>query len=682
MFSRFLVDKPKSVLFLVFGFLVMCVTGVGPLFSSFDSGGYESRVSESYKVNEIVASNFFVEYASSFISVESRDGVGSASHAALLDKVIGWVEANTDNAKVVNGLSLGNKLFVSNDGKASMVLVYGDGSEGKVLTEKFKGYRVDGGGVYVSGGGAIGSAINKEVQDDVKLAELITIPLSFLLLLFVFGSFISSITPLLVGFVAVLGSFGALSIVKDFQSISIFAVNIVTGLGLGLGIDYALLVVNRYREELERGLSKRDAAYETLNTAGKTVFFSGLTVMITLLSLLFFPANFLKSLGIAGSLVVGFAVFGATVPLCALLSIIGDKVNKGKVVGVKYSLVESGFWYKLSEFVLRRAKVVFVTTSGFLLLLLIPLNGVVFSQADHRILPESNYTYTSVNHFSERYNDSRESLVVVVKDKADLVLSKIRSINGVTDAYISGDNDAYSKISVFSNVGINEIGSAELVESVRDVSREGDGFVGGVVAEFYDSNKAISGNMWKVILWIFIFVYLIIFLFTGSYILPLKAVLLNFLSLAGMVGVLSLIFVHGKGRQLIGDFVFTGSIDSSSVVLCAVVAFGLSMDYELFLLSRIKEEYDKSGENTKAVSIGLQRSGRIITAAAGILAVVFGAFISSGVTSVKMLGLGIMIAIIIDATVIRGLLVPALMRLMGGYNWVGPKWVKRSSFSH
>ncbi|MFM7088325.1 MAG: MMPL family transporter [Candidatus Paceibacterota bacterium] len=682
MVGHFVVDRPRTVLGFVFGLLILCGLGVPSLFSSFDAGGYDSKLSESYKVNEIVVSNFFVEQASSFISVESSEGVGSAEHSKRVSDIVSWLGEEFKGVRVVDGLSQGGNLFVSKDNKASMILVFGDGSEGNALIKKFKGIGQDGFNVYVSGGGAIGSAINKEVQNDVKIAEIITIPLSFLLLLFVFGSFMSSITPIIVGLIAVIGSFGALSIIKEYQSISIFAVNIVTGLGLGLGIDYSLLVVNRFREEMEKGLDRREAAHQTLRTAGKTVFFSGLTVMVTLLSLLFFPANFLKSLGLAGSTVVGFAVFGAVIPLCALLSILGDKVNKGRVITIKYSLVESGFWYRLSEFVVKRAKYVFCFASGFLLLLLIPLNNVVFAQADHRILPRENDTFVSVNHFSDKYEDGRESLVVVLKSNVDEVLKKIRQTKGVERAEITGESNGYSKISVFSNVGINENGSNELIERVREVSTEGEGLVGGVLAEFYDSNKGVSGSLWKVILWIFFAVYAIIFLFTGSYIIPLKAVLLNFLSLLGMIGLLSLVFVHGEGMSLLGDFVYTGSLDSSSVVLCAVVAFGLSMDYELFLLSRIKEEYDASGDNIKAVSVGLQRSGKIITAAAGILGLVFGAFISSGVTSVKMLGFGIMIAIVIDATVIRGLLVPSLMKLMGRYNWVGPRWVKSFVIKH
>jgi RND superfamily putative drug exporter len=543
--------------------------------------------------------------------------------------------------------------------------------------------------IYASGTGVFAHAINTKIADDLKLSESISIPLTFILLVFVFGGLVASAMPLLVGVSAILGSFLIIYLLTLFTGVSVFALNLITGLGLGLGIDYSLLMVNRFREELHAGKSVDEAIKRTVATAGKTVFYSGLTIVITLASLMLFPLMFLKSFGYAGVTVVIMAVLGSLVALPALLAILGNRIDKAVVRKSAITPKEDGRWAQTARFVMRKPVSVVVLCLIALGVFAAPITNIVFSQVDSRVLPASNPAAYASQLITERFpgQEGNPIEIIIPGGAAKLEeiknytteISKVKGVVRIGEPQVLG-NDV--RVIAIHDMGPRTPLAEVLIKEIRQIPAPDQTLVGGVAADYADTQIGIARTMPWALTWIAVGVLVLLFLFTGSIILPIKAVILNILSLAATLGVITWIFVDGHLKWLVGDFTVTGAVDTGSIILVAVVAFGLSMDYELFLLSRIKEEHDAGKSNVEAVATGLQRSARIITAAAGLLAIVFASFILSGVTSIKMLGFGVAFAIILDATLVRALLVPALMRLFGERNWWAPKSMKRFTLDH
>ena len=448
-------------------------------------------------------------------------------------------------------------------------------------------------------------------------------------------------------------------------------------------------MINRFREEMRKGKNKEAAVIEMMGTAGRTVFFSGLTVVLTLLSLTLFPIGFLKSMGYAGAAVVSVAVAAALTSLPALLTLLGKNVDKGKIRKNGLNPKEQGRWAQVARFVMRRPISVTALSIAALALLIAPISNVKFAQIDSRVLPKNDRAYIADEFVTNNFAGEEGTPVQILwKDGASKIediksfASRVSKINGVARV----DQPQIIGQSVLINaIHSSPARSPEaqgVVEEIRSLPHPDGMLVGGFAADFTDTQQGISSSVPTVLLWISLMVLILLFLFTGSILLPIKALLLNGVSLAATVGLLTLIFISGKLTFLVGDFTNTGTLDTNNLVLVMVVAFALSMDYELFLLSRIREEYINGKSNSEAVAIGLQKSARIITAAALVLAVNFAAFITSGVSAIKMIGIGIAFAILLDATVIRGLLVPALMKLMGDWNWWAPKALQRFSIKH
>jgi len=602
--GHFIVKRSKRVLIL-FTLGILLAGGVGSLaFGKLDSGGYSDLNSESAKAATYLSEKFKVEEPVAILVIDSGDK--SVDDAAISQQALAVEKEVGQIAGISKTLSFwstgGAPNLKSTDGKAAFLFAYantevGDfdsiGQIGKDIQAAFDGKRGDL-TIYAAGAGVVTYAINHKIESDLLLAESIAIPLTFLLLIFVF-----------------------IYLITLFTNVSIFALNLITGLGLGLGIDYALLMVNRFREELHSGKSVEDSVRTTINTAGKTVFYSGLTVLVTLSALLFFPLDFLKSFGYAGVSVVTLAVLGALIPLPAIMALLGHKIDKGAVRKGGITPKEDGRWAHTARNVMKRPVPVVI---GSLLLL------------------------------------------------------------GVMAAPIT--NIAFARIQVIPGQSSRTIDAERLIKEIRALDKPAGTLIGGAAADFTDSQSGISRTLPLALGWIAFWVMILIFIFTGSIILPIKAVLLNALSLTATLGAVTWIFIDGNLKWLVGDFTVTGTLDSGTVILVAVVVFGLSMDYELFLLSRIREEHMAGKSNIESVATGLQRSARIITAAALLLAVVFAAFMTSGVTSIKMLGFGVSLAVLLDATLIRALLVPALMRLFGETNWWAPKPLRRFTMTH
>ena len=705
--AKYVISHSKTVLFGYVALIALSSIWGFQAFAGLKGGGYDDPNSESAKVSQILEAEFDVKSADLVGIIDFGSPADDTSNQLLTKRFMEELSGTDGVDKVESYYDLGQPASLkSNDGKAVYFFGYlsEDQSQSKTAGRIADAYAdgFEGATVYVAGFAAVTGELNHSIETDIITAESIAVPITIVLLLFVFGSLVAAGLPLLVGGLAIVGSFFAVWVATQVTETSIFSVNLITGLGLGLGIDYALLMVNRYREERKRGRDIREAVATTVETAGRTVLFSGLTVALVLLAMYFFPQYFLRSLALGGVAVVVLSVTGAIIALPAAMRLIGDGVNRLKVIRGDLAPKDHGMWSNVARFVMRRPVAILLVAVFALGGLTALGSGAKFGQVDDRILPADNRVVAANNEARTRFSGREASPLEIVvtgasddqllaythdlSQVADIV--RVQSPLGITEdgkldpgyapmfaGFVAGE---HQRVQAVGDVEPRSPEGAALVDAVRAI--EHDGFevqVGGSAAIYNDSQKGIENNLPLAVLWIVGATLLLLFLFTGSVLLPIKAVLLNFLSLGATLGFLTWVFMEGHLQWLIGDFTVTGTIDSSTIVLIAVVAFGLSMDYELFLLSRIKEQHDAGHGTTDSVAVGLQRSGRIITAAALVLAVSFIGFVSSGVSIIKMMGLGIAFAILLDATIVRALLVPALMRLFGELNWWAPSWLKR-----
>jgi RND superfamily putative drug exporter len=692
-----LIVKRRRLIFLLFMVAIFSAGAIGTsVFGKLDSGGYNDPKSDSAKAFEYLTDVFKVKDPAVVLVVETSNGVNDPAVVATATKLETSLKNESGVGSTLSYWSAGGApTLKSSDSNSAFLFIYSEDVEwdnvqslGKRIQEKYDG-KFENLNIYASGTGVFAHAINTKIADDLKLSEAISIPLTFIFLVFVFGGLVASSMPLLVGVSAILGSLFVIYLLTLFTGVSVFALNLITGLGLGLGIDYSLLVVNRFREELHSGKSVDEAVKRTVETAGKTVFYSGLTVVITLAALMLFPLMFLKSFGYAGVTVVIMAVLGALVALPALLAILGKRIDKAVVRKGALKPKEDGRWAQTARFVMRKPVSVVVLSLVLLTVLAAPIKNIVFSQVDSRVLPASNPAAYAAQLITERFpGQEGNPIEIIIPGGASNIeqinnytqqIAKVFGVVRVGEPQILG-NDV--RVIAVHDMGPRTPAAEALIKEIRLIPSPDQTLIGGVAADYADTQIGIAKTMPWALTWIAIGVLILLFVFTGSLILPIKAVILNILSLAATLGVITWIFVDGNLKWLVGDFTTTGSVDTGSIILVAVVAFGLSMDYELFLLSRIKEEHDAGRSNVESVATGLQRSARIITAAAGLLAIVFASFVLSGVTSIKMLGFGVAFAIILDATLVRALLVPALMRLFGERNWWAPKSLKRFTINH
>ena len=705
--GHFVAHRARLSLVLSAVFIVVSAALGIQVLPAMSSGGYDDPNADSSIAYTYLKDTFKAEEPWSIVIVDAPTSADDPTAVAAAKRISDTISTHPDVTRVASYWTLGNPpQLKSVDGKAAYIFVYlkGDDLERwntaaadiETLVTDLGDLGVD---VHFAGAGAIMNGINGAVTRDILRAEIIAIPITIVLTILVFGSFIAAMTPFVVALFAIPGGLLVLWLVHFFTDVSVFGLNILTGLGLGLGIDYALLVVNRFREELDAGDTVEEAVIRTVETAGRTVVFSGLTVALTLGSLSLFPLYFLQTFAWSGVAVVLLAVVGAVWPLPALLALLGHRVDRGKVLAVfAKPAKDDGFWSRMAALVMRAPWTVAIATTALLVLLFTPALDIKTGQPDERVLPADNKVVVAGDIIRERFAGRESSPVEIVipggASRTDAVLAYAQDISRVdnvvrvvtadsviVDGAVVAPNPQGAGFVVGDDVRLQAISDVDsrgpegevLTEAIRALAPPTEETViGGAAAQYTDSQNGILDNIPAALLWIAIATLIVLFLFTGSVLLPIKAVVLNLLSLGATFGVLKLIFQDGHFKELLGDFYVRGVLDTSQLVLIVVIVFGLSMDYELFLLSRIKELHDR-GENTeRAVALGLQRSGRIITAAAWILAVVFAAFITSGVSSMKLIGFGIAFAVLLDATVVRALLVPALMRIAGRWNWWAP----------
>ena len=692
----FIVRRGKSVL-ATFIVAVIASGAIGSLvFSRLDSGGYSDPNSDSVAAAKYLTDTFKVNDPAIVLAIDAKKDLRDPTVISTAQLIEEEIATYNGVAKVLSYWSAGQSpALASADNQIAYLFVYTVESDptrstdlAKQIVRNFDGeYKsLD---IYVGGFSTFNAAINSKISADLKLAEIISIPLTFIFLAFVFGGLVASAMPLVIGVSAILGAFFILYLISLSTDISVFALNLVTGLGLGLGIDYALLIVNRFREELNKGNSVEDSVIRTVATAGRTVFFSGVTVIITLSSLMLFPLGFLKSFGYAGVSVVSIAILSSLIPLPAILALLGRRIDKFVVRRKSLAPKEEGGWARTARYVMKRPVSVVVLSLIFLGILAAPVKDLVFSQVDSRVLPASDRSAIAAQFILDKFPGQQGNPIeIIFPGAADNILeindyaSRIINVPGIISVGKVETFGADARLSAIHSMGPRTPDAEKMIDQLREVASPAGTLIGGVAADYADGQNALASTLPWALTWIAIGVLVLLFLFTGSIILPIKAIILNVLSLAATMGLLTWVFIGGHLKWLVGEFTVTGTFDTSIAILIAVVAFGLSMDYELFLLSRIKEEHDAGRSNIEAVATGLQKSARIITAAAVLLAIVFASLITSGVTSIKSLDFGIAFAILLDATLVRALLVPALMRLFGERNWWAPKALRRFTINH
>uniref|UniRef100_UPI00404936B9 MMPL family transporter n=1 Tax=Candidatus Planktophila sp. TaxID=2175601 RepID=UPI00404936B9 len=572
--GRVLVNYRKAAVALfVIGILVAGAVG-SLIFSRLDSGGYSDPNSDSYKVYEYLRDDLKVEDPAVVVVIDAGDRdvtePAVAQQALALEAMMAQEEGVTRTLSFWGaGADINLK---SADGKAAYVLIFGQGEAfspasedlGKLFQDKYDG-EFSGLRLYAGGVAVVGHAITKKISDDLKIAEAISIPLTFILLAFVFGALAASAMPLIVGVSAIVGAFFILWLISLFTAVSVYSLNLTTGMGLGLGIDYALLMVNRFREELNKRKSVDDSVITTMATAGKTVFYSGLTVLVTMVSLTFFPLPFLKSFGYAGVSVVALAVVGAIFGLPPILAMMGKRINKGPVRKSAMNPKDDGRWADTARFVMRRPVPVVLLSLIALGIMAAPLQNISFSQGDSRMLPASNPAAIATALQTERFpGQTGTPIEIITFDGANNVdalndyanrISQVPGIVGVVPPQVIGED---VRIVAYQSMLPRTPESQKLIHDLRDVKAPTGTLIGGVAADYTDSQDGISRTLPWAFGWIAISVLLLVFVFTGSIILPIKAVLLNVLSLAATMGVLTWVFIDGNLQWLVGSFTVTG----------------------------------------------------------------------------------------------------------------------------
>jgi RND superfamily putative drug exporter len=626
------------------------------------------------------------------VALVSSGDVRTTSARQRVDQVVSKLRKQPDVAAVQSYYSTGNRAMVSRDQRSTYVLVYFRPLSDKALKDvaqqienEFVGSRD-----VKLGGPAVASAqVNNKVSSDLARGELYAFPLIFLLSLLFFRSLLAALLPPLLGGLAIVVTFFALRLVSQVVDISVYALNFTTGMGLGLAIDYSLFMVSRYREEAATVGFGQEALTRTLQTAGRTIIFSSLTIAAAVASLIIFPQNFLYSMGIAGAIVALLAATLALTVLPALLVVLGRRVNAFAPKRLQRAAerearpAEHGVWYRLSRLVMRRPAPIAIAAAAFLIALGIPFTHIKFIQADARVLPTASSARQVNDVLNSEFPPNRTSpLEVVVGAPArsphvkdlEARISKLSGVAAIAPPQPGGDR--YTLLPVAPKQGPLTSATENLVRDVRAIHSPVYVGVAGETASFVDLEHSLSSHLPLVLGIVVGTTLIILFLFTGSVVLPIKAVVMNFLSLSAMLGILVWIFQDGHLQGLL-SFQSEGALDATQPIFLFAVGFGLATDYGVFLLSRIKEARDRGASNSEAVAIGLERTGRIVTAAALLFAVALGAFATSGIVFLKELGLGAALAVLIDASIIRALLVPSLMELLGSVNWWAPRPLRR-----
>jgi uncharacterized membrane protein YdfJ with MMPL/SSD domain len=696
---------------------------------SHDDADFNDKSSESYAAFDAINKNFSDTQADLILLFQPKDGK-KIDDPVVKTEVEALVNKAPAGLDITTFYDTGSEQLATADRTQTFATATIKEGEPSKIIDDLRALESSTVTTYVGGTKAIQHDVNHQVESDLMKAETLSFAILAVLLVIVFRSFVAAALPLLLGGAAILGAFFVTNVLTEFVAISNYAINVIIMIGLGLAIDYSLFVVGRFREELRAGAPVPAALTTTMMTAGRTVFFSGLTVILSLLSLLVFPLSFLQSMGIGGSAAVFVAMIAALIILPALLRVLGHKVNalsfgsakrdreaakKGETVDESHS-----FWYKTGRIFMRRPFISIVAILGLLLFMGAPFLHATFGLPDYRSLPDGSEARLVAQRLTDDFGVQASPIQVVITMDGDAAsrenigqlydytrqLEKLDGVEKIESAVnLPGDmtreqyqqtltnaaqvpgleklletniNNNVALVSVQYN-GESEGSTAQnLVTKIRSLQppQNATVLVGGQPAQLYDLLKTLAVYIPIGLAVIVVTLFVLLFLMLGSIVIPIKAILMNILSLSTAYGAMVFVFQDGNWTGLF-NLTQTGSLDATMPVLIFAVAFGLSMDYSVFLYSRIKEHYDKTGDNEAAVLHGLQKTGSIITSASLLLFVVVAAFATARVPLMQQIGVGLALTVLVDAFIVRMILVPALMKPLGRWNWWAPKPLKR-----
>jgi uncharacterized membrane protein YdfJ with MMPL/SSD domain len=642
------------------------------VFGSLTGGGYDDPDSESNRAARAIAEQLgqrppdvLVLWSSDTATVEDP-GVRSAVADAVTR-----IRSLPEVASVTSWVDAPSPALVSNDKRQTYAVVQlrPADEDGKLAAYDRIEPQLSATGLTTTVGGNVGfgKQANKQTEEDIVRAEIFSLPVLFVLLVLIFRGLVAALSPLLVGGVAILGAFVAVRALTYLTDISVFAINVITLLGLGMAVDYSLFVVSRFREELGNGRTVPDAIRITVATAGRTVMVSGLTIVLALASLLIFPQPFLGGLAIGGMAAVLIAMLAALTVLPAVLTLLGHRVDALRIPLPRSKREPGAGWARLARSVMRRPVFYLVGVLAVLVLFALPFTRVQFGGFDERVLPADTPARVVSEALRTDFPGGGVTPVNVYAPDGDAaaLAPRIGGLPGVTGTEVT----APTLVTVTTAAEPTTAEARQVVQDIRAL--DPDVLVGGRAAIDQDLLDSLGARLPWMALIMAAATMVLLFLAFGSVLLPIKAVLMNMVSIGASFGVVVWIFQNGHFEDVL-RFESTGYIEPSNMILVLAVLFGLATDYEVFLLSRVREEWDAGSDNTTAVATGLQRTGRIITAAAVLLIVVVAGFATGAVTVIKTIGVGMIVAIIVDATLVRALLVPATMRLLGRWNWWAP----------
>ena len=722
--ARLAIAAPRRII--AVALLVMVGTALFgiPVVESLSAGGMQDPGAESSRAAKVLSEKFDQGDMDMLITVTANGGVQSAAARAVGTDLVQRLEASPYVGQVTSPWTAppsASSSLLSKDGNTGLIVAGISGGQNeapkhaKTLVEALVHDR-DGVTVRAGGTATVYSQVNAQTEKDLMFMESLAIPLSFVVLVWVFGGLVAAALPMAVGGFAILGSMAVLHAITFATNVSIFALNLTVALGLALAIDYTLLIISRYRDELAGGAGRDEALIRTMATAGRTVLFSAMTVALSMVTMVLFPQYFLKSFAYAGVAVVAFAAIAAVVVTPAAIKLLGERVDSmdvrrllRRVLGrpePRPKPVEQSFWYRSSKLVMRRAVPIGAAVIALLLVLGAPFLSVKWGFPDDRVLPKSASARQVGDQLRNDFAvDSATNVTVVLPDAigvtpVDLIryaaaLSQVPDVSSVSSpggTFIGGapagpptapaglaDGSAF--LTVGSTAPLFSDASAAQLRRLHAVATPAGKPVqmAGVAQINHDSVHAITTRLPIVLGAIAAITFMLLFMLTGSVVLPLKAVLLNVLSLTAAFGALVWVFQDGHLGALGASA--TGTLEVNLPVLLFCIAFGLSMDYEVFLISRIREYWLESGrtraDNDESVALGVAHTGRVITAAALLMSISFAALIAAQVSFMRMFGLGLTVAVLVDATLVRMVLVPAFMHVLGRANWWAPRPLAR-----
>jgi RND superfamily putative drug exporter len=697
----FTVRRPKVILIAVLALLAISIVFGGTVTQKLGVGGFVDPAAESSQVADYLDQNFPTT-PNLVLEVIARDGaVDNPDVAAAADRVRQLVEAEPA-AKVVGSFSQESAADLrSRDGRSGLILVHVGGTldeATKTAIRIIEELPTDDPAVEVRTGGPLGVSVEIEdrVSHDLVISESIALPILLAVLVIVFGGLVAALLPLAIGITSIVITLLVLAIMVSVTDVSVHALTVATAFGLGLSIDFGLLMVSRFREERDHGKDHQSAIIATVTTAGRTIIFSAATVTLAMSGLLVFPTYFLRSTALTASAVVLLSALSAIVVLPALLALLGKRIDSLAVIRRKVPLsADSPFWRRCAEAVTKRPLWFALPVIAVLLVLGIPFLGVQLAMPDERALPsDSNARLVAESLRDDYATDNSQAVTLLARNDTralDDLAAPVSLIDGVvrvvapSGTYERGkpiagptpgfENDGAAYGLVYLSAAAQTDAAQQVVHAIRTKIVDQQVEVGGPTATLIDTSAAVGDRLPVAILLIALATFVLLFLFTGSIVVPMKALVLNLLMLSAVLGTMVWIFQDGHLAQILG--VTPAPLNLSMVVLLCCIAFSLSVDYEIFLLSRIKEARDSGLSNNDAIVVGLGRVGRIISSAALLLTITLLSF-ANGLSFMKMFGIGTALAIVIDATVIRGVVVPAFLRVAGELNWWAPpplKWL-------